>query len=205
MDFIFNTLFVKTDQKIKNDTKQNDGHHTKSNKEKQIDKDLEHYKKRDVIRVYLFGIFLTLMHNLIIYKTVPNLTIILIVLFILNTMILLSNMYFSYHDTLDDYTKEISLYQYVEDNGRVLLSASLAISLFLNVLLNTSKKKVNIFNLSIPIVISFIYAASVLTIVWMPNSNGYYIRILRDLKTTFLTNSIFSLLTAMSNIIKIIY
>lgn len=173
-----------------------------SKNEKEEKENAETDKKRNVIMAYLFGVLLIFLHSYIIYVNVKGLRNIIVYILLLNIGVLFSNLYFSYIDELNTYGNELNLYQYVEDNGRVLVTASLANALFLKVIMEVlNKKNIGVYTILVPIIISFIYAISVLVIVWMPKNNGKYIRTLRDLKTTFLTNSIFTLILSMFNIL----
>ena len=93
-------------------------------------------------------------------------------------------------------TKEVEQYSNVEDNAQVLLTASLAIAMFLRFIIGINKKSTK-YKIMIPVIMSFIFSSLILTLIWMPKGSGIYIRILRDIKTIFLTSSIACLLISM--------
>jgi hypothetical protein len=101
----------------------------------------------------------------------------------------------SYIDPIINLSKEIEQYSNVEDNARVLLTASLAIAMFLR-FTGINNKSIK-YKIMIPVIMSFIFSSLVLTLIWMPKGSGMYIRILRDIKTIFLTSSIACLLITM--------
>ena len=58
--------------------------------------------------------------------------------------------------------------------------------------------------IEIPIIMSFVFSCLIITLIWMPQTNGIYIRILRDVKTIFLTLSIASVIVSMCNALPLI-
>jgi len=174
------------------------------NNKEMIPSSLIHKTKRGIVIAYLIGIVMSIIHSYIIYKNVPNVRHIVSYVLVINIIVLLINMYFSYQDTLNYHEQELTLYQYVEENGRILLTASLAIALLFRFVINeVSNIHISPYNILFPIIVSFVYAISILIIIWMPTKHGYYLRVLRDLKTTLLINSIFTLILSMFNILFI--
>jgi hypothetical protein len=114
---------------------------------------------------------------------------------------LIANSYFSYKDSLKNFDQELNQYSYVEQNARVLLTASLAFVLFFNYMGLSKVQKDIKMAIEIPVVMSFIFSSLILILIWMPKNNGLYIRILRDIKTIFLTLSIASALISMTNVV----
>jgi hypothetical protein len=113
------------------------------------------------------------------------------------------NGYFSYKDSLKSFDIEIAQYSYVEENARVLLTASLAIAIFFQYLgLDKIEISANIKkSIEFPIIMAFIFSCLIITLIWMPTHSGLYIRILRDIKTIFLILSIASVILSMINTI----
>ena len=145
-----------------------------------------------ILVVYSFGIILTFCNNYFIYNHNKSIKNICLITFIFSSIILFLNCYFSIKDKLNSHAKELEVYSYVELNGRVFLTASLVIIIFIQIALKSLKagsKKINN-KILIPIILAFLYSVFILVIVWMPKTDGTYIRVLRDIKTVFLTNSI---------------
>ena len=153
------------------------------------------------IYIYTIGIIFTFIYYYYLFYLDTNQNFILINLIIV-VIILLLNGYFSYHDPLKDFDDEIAQYSYVELNARVLLTAALAVAFFFHYIGVINKGATIEQKKSIlwPFVFSFFYACLILTIIWMPKHDGVYIRILRDIKTIFLTLSISSIIISMINI-----
>jgi len=140
--------------------------------------------------IYIFGILLAIMQFYFIRLKFPNNEYLFASISLCIIVVLCLNLYFSLKDPLQDYSNEVNLYEYVEQNGRVLLTTALANGLFINVIIQNHIRGSEIIMAVIPTILAFVYAALILTIVWMPKSNSIYIRLLRDVKTVFLINSI---------------
>tara|TARA_Y100000992_G_C21273725_1_gene498571 strand:- start:5466 stop:5999 length:534 start_codon:yes stop_codon:yes gene_type:complete len=126
----------------------------------------------------------------------------LLIVLVFTIIVLASNCYFSINDSIDDYSKEIDLYSYVELNGRAILSSILGLSILLFVLSNTkTKNNISFKKIIVPLIVSFICAGLILTIVWMPKGQGKYIRYLREIKTAFLTFSVSNTIISMIELI----
>ena len=112
-------------------------------------------------------------------------------------------------DKLQSHEKELDLYSYVELNGRVFLKASLVIIFFIQLAFTTLKggeaksKKLD-YRILIPVILSFLFSVFILIIIWMPKTNGIYIRVLRDIKTVFLTNYINNVIVTFLILLKVI-
>ena len=68
---------------------------------------------------------------------------------------------------------------------------------FVHIVVGENIKK----SIEYPVIISFIFSCLILTIVWMPKHSGLYIRVLREIKTVFLTLAISSLIISMTTTI----
>ncbi len=108
------------------------------------------------------------------------------------------NTYTSYYDPIKDFHTEANEYQYVELNARVLLTSALAVGVFYRFM---GIKKDDQYAIKLPIILSFIFSSLVLILIWMPKVSGKYIRMLRDVKTVFLIDSIYCMIISMMNIL----
>lgn len=158
-----------------------------------------------IIMIYVIGMIFTIIQFYFINKKFSNNFILILIIVIGVIFILGLNLYFSIRDPLQNYDTELDLYEYVEQNGRVLLTTSLANAVFINVLIQNQMNSKNLILGIIPSIMAFIYASLILTIVWMPKSDSKYIRLLRDVKTTFLINSIGSMIFTMTYFIILFY
>ena len=108
------------------------------------------------------------------------------------------NAYTSFTDPIKDFSAEANEYQYVEENARVLLTSALAVGVFYRFM---GIKKNDQYAIKLPIILSFIFSSLVLVLIWMPKVSGDYIRMLRDVKTVFLIDSIYCMIVSMINIL----
>ena len=152
--------------------------------------------------IYLVGILFALFFSYLLYVIYSGQKKPLLIVLSFVIIVLLLNGYFSYIDPLKNFDEEIAQYVYVEENGRVLLTASLAIGVFLNYIklrnLSVAQRK----SIKFPIILGFILSCLILTLIWMPRTSGIYIRVLRDIKTIFLTMAISSVIVSMANIMS---
>lgn len=155
------------------------------------------------IFIYLIGILFSIIYFYKLYTIYNKQSTILLIILSFVIIILIANCYFSYKDSLKNFDQELNQYSYVEQNARVLLTASLAFVLFFNYMgLSKVQKDVKM-AIEIPVVMSFIFSSLILILIWMPKDSGLYIRILRDIKTIFLTLAIASALISMTNVVSI--
>jgi hypothetical protein len=158
------------------------------------------YKKNySSIVIYFLGslltVYLTLKFNKLIKKDKKKellfIACICLIIFGINT-------YTSYYDPVKDFRTEANEYQYVELNARVLLTSALAVGVFYRFM---GIKKEDQYAIKLPIILSFIFSSLVLVLIWMPKVSGKYIRMLRDVKTVFLIESIYCMIVSMMNIL----
>ena len=151
------------------------------------------------IVIYFLGslltVYLTLKFNKLIKKDKKKellfIAFICLIIFGINT-------YTSYNDPIKDFRTEANEYQYVELNARVLLTSALAVGVFY---IFMGIKKEDQYAIKLPIILSFIFSSLVLVLIWMPKVSGKYIRMLRDVKTVFLIESIYCMIVSMMNIL----
>ena len=156
--------------------------------------------KHAIIAIYSLGICIALANNYFVYTKNKHLKTVFIVTTLVTVLVLALNGYFSSFDKVHGHKEELGLYSYVENNGRVFLTASLAMIFFIDILFRCTNSGKNVIDFNVvllPIILSFLYSVLILVIVWMPKHHGVYIRILRDVKTVFLTNSIANICLAM--------
>ena len=158
------------------------------------------YKKNySSIVIYFLGslltVYLTLKFNKLIKKDKKK-----ELLFIAGICLIIFgiNTYTSYYDPVKDFRTEANEYQYVELNARVLLTSALAVGVFYRFM---GIKKDDQYAIKLPIILSFIFSSLVLVLIWMPKVSGKYIRMLRDVKTVFLIESIYCMIVSMMNIL----
>lgn len=152
--------------------------------------------------VYIVGCIIVMLYSYIIYKFKASNIYILFVISTFTIILLLSNAYFSSNDPIIAHKDEVELYSYVELNGRTLVTAALGIGVFFWILNDKLPKNKKIHSgYLLPVLQSFIFSCLILTVIWMPQTTGKHIRILRDIKTIFLISSISNLIIAMSNIV----
>lgn len=149
--------------------------------------------------IYPIGSILCIMYSYYLYAIYDMKAKLLLFVLIKTIIILLINCYLSYIDPIISFTEEIEQYSYVENNARVLLTTSLSIAIFFKFIGIKSKKVQH--QIMIPVIMSFVFSSLILTLIWMPKGTGKYIRILRDIKTVFLTASIACLLITMYTIL----
>jgi len=165
--------------------------------------------KNIILIVYVSGIIVILFNNYFIYINNKSSKKICLITFIFSSLILCLNCYFSIRDKLHSHEKELELYSYVEKNGRVFLTASLVIIFFIQLAFTTLKggaihtKKLE-YTILIPVILAFLFSVFILVIIWMPKTDGIYIRVLRDIKTVFLTNSINNVIVTFLLLLKAI-
>ena len=155
------------------------------------------------IYLYLGGIIFSIIYFYWLYTISHEQKYILLFIGSLTILILYLNGYFSYKDSLESFDIELNQYSYVETNARILVTSALAIAFFfqykgfdkINMPENIKK------SIEYPVIISFIFSCLILTIVWMPKHSGLYIRVLREIKTVFLTLAISSLIISMTTTI----
>lgn len=145
--------------------------------------------------IYPIGSLLCILYSYYLYIIYEIEAKLLLFVLFKTLFVLILNCYLSYIDPIISLSKEIEQYSNVENNARVLLTASLAIAMFFK--FTGIKKKSTKYKIMIPVIMSFIFSSLILTLIWMPKETGMYIRILRDIKTVFLTSSIACLLISM--------
>ena len=157
------------------------------------------------ILIYSVGIFMSILYFGWLYTIYSKHSSILYTVTFFVISILGMNGYFSYLAPIESFQAEIEQYSYVEQNARVLLTSSLAVAVFFKFSSMQKKMSSNVKKgIEIPIIMSFVFSCLIITLIWMPQSNGIYIRILRDVKTIFLTLSIASVIVSMCNALPLI-
>lgn len=120
---------------------------------------------------------------------------------ILTLLVLYANLYYSTFNALQSYSDELNVYSYVETNARTIATISLAIVLLSQLYKERDEKKTEVFiNL---IITAFVFSILILLIIWAPINDPFFIRILRDIKTVFLTYSISFLVLGMLYFVQI--
>lgn len=153
-------------------------------------------EKKIVILIYSVGIILygILLYYLILRKYI-SFPIFIIALGTI--LVLILNMVFSSSNTNQTYDTELSIYEYVEKNASTIAIVAIAIVLLITLYDKEERDNFKVELFTKIIIVSFIFAVSILIIVWVPFGNGNYLRYLRDVKTCLLTFSLSFLIIGM--------
>ncbi len=153
-----------------------------------------------IIMIYALGIILSILYTIYIYSADTTDFSVLITVLLFTIMFYIMNGIFSYMDPISSFDKELADYANIETSGSVIVQASLAITVFLN-FVNGNTKISNI-RIIFPVVMSFVFSALTILVVWVPKTGGKYVRLLRDTKTILLVSSIATIIIGMFNILN---